>query len=294
MSSAPARASASSAIRRCARRSIMPNRVGGLEMTMLSATLRSGISDSSWKMQAMPAALASAGEAKLTSLPVDHHAALVRRDDARHDLDQRRFAGAVLAEDGVDAAGMDRKLGLFERAHAAIALRHAFHAEERRRRPLDAVSIGPPRSSRRHPAPRDAPAAPEISGRAYWFSLVWPMISCAVKLMPQVGKELPTKKLSDWSGKKSWPSLKFGILDDRQRQLDRLRHDLAFERGDRRLDGDGDLRRAGAGRRAFQAVAGMLRRRTCGSRSRSRRRTARRDAWRRSSPARRRCRRPAR
>ena len=47
----------------------MPNRVGGLEMTMLSATLRSGISDNSWKMQAMPAALASAGEAKLTSRP---------------------------------------------------------------------------------------------------------------------------------------------------------------------------------------------------------------------------------
>ena len=36
------------------------------------------------------------------------------------------------------------------------------------------------------------------------------MISCAVKLMPQVGKALPTKKLSDWSGKKSSPSLKFG------------------------------------------------------------------------------------
>jgi 3'-phosphoadenosine 5'-phosphosulfate sulfotransferase (PAPS reductase)/FAD synthetase len=35
----------------------------------------------------------------------------------------------------------------------------------------------------------------------YWFSLLWPMISCAVKLMPQVGKALPTKKLSDWSGK---------------------------------------------------------------------------------------------
>jgi hypothetical protein len=34
----------------------------------------------------------------------------------------------------------------------------------------------------------------------YWFSLVCPMISCAEKLMPQVGKELPTKKLSDWSG----------------------------------------------------------------------------------------------
>ena len=36
----------------------------GCEMTMLSATVRSGISDSSWKMQTMPAALAAAGSAK--------------------------------------------------------------------------------------------------------------------------------------------------------------------------------------------------------------------------------------
>src|SRR5207245_11408769 len=52
------------------------------------------------------------------------------------------------------------------------------------------------------------PQAPAGSG--YLFSWGWPMISCAVKLMPQDGKELPTKKLSDWPGKKSSPALKFG------------------------------------------------------------------------------------
>jgi hypothetical protein len=31
----------------------------------------------------------------------------------------------------------------------------------------------------------------------YWFFSDWFMISRASKLMPQVGKELPTKKLSD-------------------------------------------------------------------------------------------------
>ena len=36
--------------------------------------------------------------------------------------------------------------------------------------------------------------------RTYLFASVWPMISCAVKLMPQVGKALPTKKLSDCFG----------------------------------------------------------------------------------------------
>src|SRR3981081_477758 len=43
---------------------------------------------------------------------------------------------------------------------------------------------------------------PVLCGKArcfdvYLFSLDCPMISCAEKLMPQVGKELPTKKLSD-------------------------------------------------------------------------------------------------
>ena len=38
-------------------------------MQMLSATDRSGISDSSWKMQTMPARLASIGEGKTTGRP---------------------------------------------------------------------------------------------------------------------------------------------------------------------------------------------------------------------------------
>jgi hypothetical protein len=69
ISSAPARVSASSAIRRCARRSINPKRQGGLLIAMLSATERSGMSDSSWKMQAMPLAWAAAGDANDTGLP---------------------------------------------------------------------------------------------------------------------------------------------------------------------------------------------------------------------------------
>ena len=42
---------------------------GGLVMQMLSATVRSGSSDSSWKMQTMPARLAAAGSAKVTGRP---------------------------------------------------------------------------------------------------------------------------------------------------------------------------------------------------------------------------------
>ena len=69
MSDAPARASASSARRRWARRSMSPNLIGGLLMAMLSATDKSGTSDSSWKMQTMPARFAAAGESKATSAP---------------------------------------------------------------------------------------------------------------------------------------------------------------------------------------------------------------------------------
>ena len=85
----------------------MPEARGGLLIAMLSATERSGISDSSWKMQTMPALLAAAGAAKRDLAPVERHAPLVRRDHAGHDLDQRRLARAVLAENGVDAAGRD-------------------------------------------------------------------------------------------------------------------------------------------------------------------------------------------
>ncbi len=69
MSAPPASVSAASASRRCARRSIMPKRVGGAAAMMLSATERSGISESSWKIGTIPAALAAAGSGKLTSWP---------------------------------------------------------------------------------------------------------------------------------------------------------------------------------------------------------------------------------
>ena len=88
--------------------------------------------------------------------------------------------------------------------------------------------------------------------------------------------------------------LEVRVFGGRERQLDRLRDDLALERGDRRLDRDRDLRRPGAARGALQALIPEFARRTCGSRSPSRRRTERTAAWRRSSPERRRCRRPER
>ena len=90
------------------RRSIMPKRVGGLETTMLSATDQLGdqrqlLEDAD---DAGGVGGGRIGEAHLAA--VEQHAALVGRHDARHDLDEGGFAGAVLAEDGVDACRLRR------------------------------------------------------------------------------------------------------------------------------------------------------------------------------------------
>ena len=62
---------------------------------------------------------------------IKHNASRVRLHDARKNLDQRRLAGAVFAENGVNPSRVDREIGLLERAHAAIALGHALHAQDR-------------------------------------------------------------------------------------------------------------------------------------------------------------------
>ena len=188
MSSAPARASAASAMRRCALRSMRPKRRGGLVMQMLSATLRSGISDSSWKMQAMPADTASCGMREAALRALQHDAALVGLHHAGHHLDQRRLAGAVLAEHGVDAP---RRAGE-ARAARARARRHSAW----RRRPAGRTGAGP------SPPSRDGAPSPAVCrsiGSTGSFRL--DMMSVAFRVTPQGGKSLVVKKLSVSSGK---------------------------------------------------------------------------------------------
>ena len=43
-------------------------------------------------------------------------------NDAGDDLDQRRLAGAVLAENGVDLPARAREIDVLKRTHAAVAL----------------------------------------------------------------------------------------------------------------------------------------------------------------------------
>ena len=78
----------------------------------------------------MPTALAAAGDANDTGSPSSSMRPSSGCDDAGHDLDQRRFSGAVLAEHRMDATGFDHQVGILQRAHAAIALGNALHDEQ--------------------------------------------------------------------------------------------------------------------------------------------------------------------
>ena len=50
------------------------------------------------------------------------HRPFVRLDDAGDDLDEGRLAGAVLAQYGVNSAGLDHEIGLLQSTNTAIAL----------------------------------------------------------------------------------------------------------------------------------------------------------------------------
>ena len=138
---------------------------------------------------------------------IEHDASGVRRYDAGQDFDERRLARAVLAENGVNAAREHGEIRVGERAHTSIALGNALHAQDRRGRRLCSVHAANPRPSKKPKGPRRAglarepPRTSQSSAAAalsigYLFSFDCPMISAALKLMLQVGKELPTKKLS--------------------------------------------------------------------------------------------------
>ena len=66
----------------------------------------------------MPAALASCGEANATGFAVEADAAAVRLVDAADQLDQRRFARAVFADQRVDFARLHVEIDPMQRLHA--------------------------------------------------------------------------------------------------------------------------------------------------------------------------------
>ena len=70
----------------------------------------------------------------LYSLAVKKDFACRRRDSAGQDFDQRRFAGAVLAQNGVHLAAPQIEVDVFQRGDAPILLNDVFHLEEQRLR----------------------------------------------------------------------------------------------------------------------------------------------------------------
>ena len=63
--------------------------------------------------------------------PVEGDGAGVRPVDAAHEIEQRRLAGAVRPDDGVDRAGADGERNVAHRVHAAEALVQAFGLQKR-------------------------------------------------------------------------------------------------------------------------------------------------------------------
>ena len=100
-------------------------------------------------MAAMPWRCASAALAITYRRPGKEDLAAIRLVDARHDLDQRRLAGAVLAEQRVDLAGMERKRDVIQRLGGAEALVDPAQLKNRRR----CHWILPPVLGFQHPLP---------------------------------------------------------------------------------------------------------------------------------------------
>ena len=78
---------------------------GSSPSTMFSHTVRLSASMKCWNTMPMPAAIASRRRAEVLLHAVDDDRALVGPVRAVERLHQRRLAGAVLADDGVDRAG---------------------------------------------------------------------------------------------------------------------------------------------------------------------------------------------
>ncbi len=78
-----------------------------------------------------PGALGVLRRGETHGAPVDQDLAAVRLIDAGDDLDQRRLACAVLAEQRMNLAGADVERDAAQRAHAGKALLEVAHHEQR-------------------------------------------------------------------------------------------------------------------------------------------------------------------
>src|SRR6185503_21046138 len=112
--------------------------------------------------------------------------------------------------------------------------------------------MGP--SSNRDPAPRHTSRGAEIERvLLVLFRLSHDFLRGEID--PAGGEGIADEEVIRLVRKEVLAFLEVWILDDGERQLDRLRHDPAFKCGDGRLDRHRHLGRTRAGGRAFQAFA---------------------------------------
>ena len=104
---------------------------GSRPMKMLAATVRLSNRFSSWCTKAMPPRIEPPTVSRGISDAVELDRAGARRDHAAEDLHQRRFAGAVLADEADHFARADGKADVVQRLDAGIHLRDSRHLQER-------------------------------------------------------------------------------------------------------------------------------------------------------------------
>ena len=97
---------------------------------MFSATVKDGASLKCWCTMPMPARIASAGPPNSTGCAAEQDVAAVARQQAVEDVHQRRLAGAVLADQGMDLPRTDRNRGVMDRDKVAKPLGDMLHADD--------------------------------------------------------------------------------------------------------------------------------------------------------------------
>ena len=100
---------------------------------MFSSTVIASNSEKCWNTMPMPSLRAARGLEMRDRRAVEEDLALVGREDAVDHLDQGRLAGAVLAEQRVDLAGLDVEVDVVVGAHAGKGLADADELQPRGR-----------------------------------------------------------------------------------------------------------------------------------------------------------------
>ena len=127
----------------------------------------------------MPARRASSGRSSCVSRPSTRMTPSSGLKDAGDDLDQGRFAGAILAKQRMDLAGLDIEGDAGKRAHARKRFLDARYAQQRRPRRMRpssslaiAASVMPLRPCRglRRRSPCSTPASRNISSASFGAS----------------------------------------------------------------------------------------------------------------------------